>query len=72
MRHRNRVVIPVLTKADKLKQGERSRQLKHLTETLAPLGVAPGEFIWFSAVTHEGRERLWARLLECLGGIAAP
>ena len=58
----------MLTKADKLKRGERGRQLKHLTETLAPLGVAAGEVIWFSTVTHEGRERLWARLLECLGG----
>ncbi len=67
LRDRKRVVIPVLTKADKLKMGERSRQLKHLTATLAPLGVAAGEIIWFSAVTHEGRERLCARLLECLG-----
>ena len=68
LKERNRAVIPVLTKADKLKQGERSRQLKHLAETLGPLGVAAGEVIWFSAMTREGRERLWARLLECLGG----
>ncbi len=66
LRERGRAVIPVLTKADKLKQGERSRQLKHLAEAVSPLGVAAGEIIWFSAVTHEGRERLWARLLECL------
>jgi len=69
LRKRNRAVIPVLTKADKLKQGERSRQIKHLAETLGPLGVAAGDFIWFSAVTHEGRERLWARLLGCLSGV---
>ncbi len=62
-----RTVIPVLTKADKLKQGERARQQKHLAEVLAPLGVATGEVIWFSALTHEGRERLWTRLLESLG-----
>jgi len=68
LKERNRAVIPVLTKADKLKQGERSRQLKHLAETLGPLGVAAGEVIWFSAKTNEGRERLWARLLACLGG----
>ncbi len=66
LKERKRVVIPVLTKADKLKQGERSRQVKHLIEALAPFGVAPEEIIWFSAVTHEGRERLWARLLACL------
>ena len=69
LKERRRAVIPVLTKADKLKQGERSRQLQHLAEVLGPLGVAAGEVIWFSALTHEGRERLWARLLECLGGV---
>ena len=69
LRERNRVVIPVLTKADKLKQGERSRQLKHIAEAVTPLGVAPGDFIWFSALTREGRDLLWARLLECLGGL---
>jgi GTP-binding protein len=68
LRERNRVVIPVLTKADKLKRGERSRQLKHLAEAIGPLGVAAGEVIWFSAMTLEGREQLWARLLERLGG----
>ena len=67
LKERNRAVIPVLTKADKLKQGERSRQLQHLAEVLGPLGVAAGEVIWFSATTREGLERLWARLLECLG-----
>ncbi len=63
-----RAVIPVLTKADKLKMGERARQLKNIAAALAPFGVAPGDFLWFSALTHEGRGRLWARLLECLGG----
>ncbi|MCX5893281.1 MAG: ribosome biogenesis GTP-binding protein YihA/YsxC [Deltaproteobacteria bacterium] len=67
LKEKHRAVIPVLTKADKLKQGERSRQLKHLAEVLGPLGVAPGEVIWFSATTREGREQLWARLLACLG-----
>ncbi|MFZ0052562.1 MAG: ribosome biogenesis GTP-binding protein YihA/YsxC [Desulfobaccales bacterium] len=68
LRDRKRLVIPVLTKADKLKQGERRRQLQHLADNLAPLGVAPGEFIWFSALSREGREDLWARLLRPLGG----
>lgn len=66
LRTRGRQVIPVLTKADKLKRGERGRQLKHLAEALAPLGVTPGEVIWFSAHTGEGRDQLWGRLLECL------
>jgi GTP-binding protein len=69
LKERGRRVIPVLTKADKLKQGERSRQLKHIVEVVAPLGLAPEDFIWFSALSREGRDRLWARLLECLGGL---
>jgi GTP-binding protein len=68
LRDRGRRVIPVLTKADKLKQGERSRQLRHFTRALAAVGVNPGEVIWFSALTREGREILWDRVLDCLGG----
>ncbi len=61
-------VIPVLTKADKLKQGERAKQLKNIAAALAPLGVKGEEFLWFSAVTREGRDKLWAQILRCLGG----
>ena len=68
LRDRGRRVIPVLTKADKLKQGERTRQLRHFSEGLAAIGVDPGEVIWFSALTREGRDRLWDRLLACLEG----
>ncbi|MDP1761961.1 MAG: hypothetical protein Q8L43_07030 [Deltaproteobacteria bacterium] len=67
LREHGRRVIPVLTKADKLKRGERSRQLKLFTDALAPLGVDPGGVIWFSALTREGRDQLWDRLLACLG-----
>ena len=63
---RNRRVIPVLTKADKLKQGERNRQLKAIAQVLAPLGVSPGDLLWFSSLTHEGRGRLWGLILACL------
>jgi len=59
-------VIPVLTKADKLKQGERARQLKNIAGALAESGVKGEDFLWFSAVTHEGRAKLWARLLHWL------
>jgi GTP-binding protein len=68
LREQGRRVIPVLTKADKLRRGARSRQLKLFAEALAPFGVDPGEVIWFSALTREGRDRLWDRLLACLGG----
>jgi GTP-binding protein len=61
-------VIPVLTKADKLKQGERARQLKNIVAALASLRVKGEDFLWFSAVTREGRAKLWARLLQYLGG----
>jgi len=72
LREQGRRVIPVLTKADKLKRAERSRQLKLFAEALTPLGVDPGEVIWFSALTREGRDRLWDRLLACLGGPEEP
>ena len=68
LRERGLRVIPVMTKADKLKRGERNRQLKLFTGALAPLGVDPGGVIWFSALTREGRDRLWDRLLACLEG----
>jgi GTP-binding protein len=67
LKERGRPVLPVFTKADKLKQGERSRFLKGLIEALAPAGVTARDFVWFSAVTHEGREHLWGRLLAFLG-----
>lgn len=67
-RERGLPVIPVLTKADKLKQGERARQLKNIAAALAEVGVKGEDFLWFSTVTHEGRAKLWDRLLECLGG----
>ena len=59
-------VIPVLTKADKLKQGERGRQLKSIAAALAPMEVNAEDFLWFSAKTREGRARLWARILQYL------
>jgi GTP-binding protein len=65
---RGRTVVPVLTKADKLKMGERSRQFKHLAAALAPFGAREEDFTWFSAHTLEGRDRLWARLRQCLNG----
>ncbi len=62
-----RVVIPVLTKADKVKKAERGRRLKAIIKVLAPLNVSADQFLWFSATTNEGREHLWRRLLDHLG-----
>jgi len=67
-RNRGLPVIAVLTKADKLKQGERGRQLRDIAGVLGPLGVQKEDFLWFSTVTREGREQLWTQLLACLGG----
>jgi GTP-binding protein len=66
LREHGRRVIPVLTKADKLKRGERDRQLKLFAAALTPFGVDPADVIWFSALTREGKDRLWSRLLACL------
>lgn len=63
-----RRVIPVLTKADKLKPGERRRQVQQFADALAPFGVAPDDVVWFSALTREGRDHLWDRILAGLGG----
>jgi GTP-binding protein len=65
---RGRALIPVLTKADKLKQSERTRQLNKIATTLAPFGLDRGDFLWFSALTHEGRGKLWERILKAIVG----
>jgi GTP-binding protein len=61
-----RQVIVVLTKADKLKKGQRARQQQEIGRSLAPGGVGPENLVWFSAVTREGRRELWDRLLTVL------
>lgn len=72
LRERRRPVIPVLTKADKLKPGERRRHLGLFAGSLAGLDVDPGEVLWFSGLTREGRDRLWDRMLACLEGPLSP
>lgn len=62
----DRPVIPVLTKADKLKASRRARQRSAFAQRLQPLGISPEDPIWFSAVTREGRKELWTRLLSFL------
>ena len=61
-----RQIIFILTKADKLKKGQRARQQREIAGQLASGGVQPQDFIWFSAVTQEGRRELWDRLLTIL------
>lgn len=52
--------LPVLTKADKVKKSLRS---KNLTQATAALALTPCDLIVFSAVTREGRDLLWDRLM---------
>lgn len=61
-----RQVILVLTKADKLKKGQRDRQLREIAARLAPGAVQPQDLIWFSSFTQEGRRELWDRLFTVL------
>lgn len=65
LRPLGRQVIRVLTKADKLKRGQRARQAREIAARLGP--EEDEGFIWFSALSHEGRKELWARLLAALG-----
>jgi GTP-binding protein len=68
LRARGRQIIPVLTKADKLKQAERTRQLQAVCRTLGDFLLNPHDFLWFAAPTHEGRGKLWERILAAVPG----
>lgn len=65
---RGRPVIPVLTKADKLKMGERPKALRRIMAALPSFAGKFPDFLWFSAYTQEGRDKLWRRLGEYLEG----
>uniref|UniRef100_A0A7V4GA51 Probable GTP-binding protein EngB n=1 Tax=Desulfobacca acetoxidans TaxID=60893 RepID=A0A7V4GA51_9BACT len=68
LRGRGLPVLPVLTKADKVKSGERRRHLEAIAAGLSPFQLQKEDFLWFSALTQEGRERLWRALLGHLEG----
>lgn len=52
--------VPVLTKADKVPRGRRQAQL-HAAARI--LGVDPAAILVFSAVTREGVDALWRKIL---------
>ncbi|PNU18858.1 YihA family ribosome biogenesis GTP-binding protein [Geothermobacter hydrogeniphilus] len=56
--------IPVITKIDKVK---RSRRMKQLQPILAATGLPADAFSSFSALSGEGREEVWERIVEALG-----
>ncbi|MEJ5364139.1 MAG: ribosome biogenesis GTP-binding protein YihA/YsxC [Desulfosoma sp.] len=53
--------VPVLTKADKVPRGRRQAQL-HAAARI--LGVDPAAILVFSAVTREGVDALWRKILS--------
>lgn len=55
------VVVPVLTKADKLSKTQQKAQLKVVCQHA---GLAPEDAILFSAESRLGRGSLWERLLQ--------
>lgn len=59
-------VAPVLaaTKADKLGKTRRAKPLKEMGDAL---GVAPGSILVYSAVSGEGKDALWSKLLALMG-----
>lgn len=58
-------VIIVITKADKLSKNKRSKQAASIAKSL---GCKTEELIEFSAMTGEGKDELWRRLLILLEG----
>jgi len=56
--------IPVITKIDKVKRSQRVKQLKPILEVT---GLPADAFSSFSALSGEGREEVWDRILEALG-----
>ncbi|HBA87719.1 MAG TPA: YihA family ribosome biogenesis GTP-binding protein [Geobacter sp.] len=51
--------IIVITKCDKLSKNERARQTTVITEKI---GVKKGELCFFSALSKEGKDGVWARI----------
>lgn len=55
----------VATKADKL---GRTKRVKPMREMAKALGIPASSMVVFSAHTGEGRDALWKRLIELMGG----
>ena len=51
--------LVVVTKCDKVSKNERARQTAVITRTL---GLTPDEMAFFSALSKEGRDEVWARI----------
>lgn len=58
-------VITVITKADKLSKNKRDKQAATIAKTL---GCKTEELIKFSAMTGEGGDEIWQKLIRLLDG----
>ena len=54
-------VIIVLTKADKLSNNEKNKQIKIISETV---GKKPDDMILFSALSGLGKDKVWEKIKE--------
>jgi GTP-binding protein len=56
----------VVTKCDKLSKNQRARQVAVIGREI---GMDAGELLLFSALSREGLEPIWARIMELLGAV---
>jgi GTP-binding protein len=64
LRQYGRIMIPVLTKCDKLSKSKQTVQRRKAAETL---GLTADDLILFSAKTRQGRDVLWQKITTCVG-----
>lgn len=56
--------IPVITKLDKLKRGQRDKHIQQIAEAT---GLPADAFSLFSAHTREGKDEIWERIEAAIG-----
>lgn len=61
MKSRNVPLISVLTKADKLSNNEKVKQIKIISESS---GINKENLIVFSSVTGQGKEQIWQEIVK--------
>jgi GTP-binding protein len=59
-----RTPIVVLTKCDKLTKNERAKQIRLISEAI---GISKELLFVFSALSKEGRDEIWQRIIEVAG-----
>jgi GTP-binding protein len=63
LRSKQLTVVIVITKADKLSKNKRNKQAASIAKSL---GMKARELLQFSAISGEGRDEIWQRLLRIL------